>query len=95
MNVQFIHDFNSNTEEEFSKIQNDLVKDIILKSKLYNNDIKTCAGVDLAYWMKDEEEYATCCIVVIDYKTKEVLKKVDSYGKINQSYIASSLASKF
>ncbi|MEW9095891.1 MAG: endonuclease V [Clostridiaceae bacterium] len=92
MNVQFIHDFNANTEEEFFKIQNSLVKNIMLKNSFNIKDIKTCAGVDLVYWMKDEEEYATCCIVVIDYNTKRVIEKTYSYGKINEPYIPGCLA---
>ncbi|MBU5483966.1 endonuclease V [Clostridium sp. MSJ-11] len=92
MKVQFIHNFSANTEEEFSKIQNSLGKNIILKNSFNIKDIKTCAGVDLAYWMKDEEEYATCCIVVIDYNTKKVIEKIYSYGKVNEPYIPGCLA---
>lgn len=92
MKIKFVHDFNANSEEEFAKIQRKIAKNIILKNNFCINDIKTCAGVDLAYWVKDEEEYATCCIVVIDYETKEVLEKIYSYGKINEPYIAGYLA---
>jgi len=92
MKINFVHDFNTDSEEEFSGIQKKLAKNITLKNSFYIKDIKTCAGVDLAYWMKGEEEYATCCIVIIDYKTKEVLEKVYSYGKINEPYIAGYLA---
>lgn len=92
MEIKFVHDFNANSEEEFCEIQKRLAKDIVLKNSFSINDIKTCAGVDLAYWMKDDEEYAACCIVIIDYKTKEVLEKVYSYGKINEPYIAGYLA---
>ncbi|WP_027622984.1 endonuclease V [Clostridium lundense] len=92
MKVQLVHDFNVNTEDEFLKIQKDLTKRIILQNNFNVDNIQTCAGVDLAYWIKDKEEYATCCIVVIDYKTKEVLEKVYSYGKINEPYIPGYLA---
>jgi deoxyribonuclease V len=92
MRIKFVHDFNSNTEEEISKIQNSLVENIRLKNNFNIKDIKTCAGVDLAYWMKDEEEYAACCIVVIYYNTKEVIEKVYSHGKIAQPYIPGYLA---
>ncbi|WP_460276979.1 endonuclease V [Clostridium sp. CTA-5] len=92
MKINFIHDFNLNSEEGFFKIQKRLAKDIKLKNSFCIDNIKTCAGVDLAYWIKDEEEYATCCIVIIDYKTKEVLEKVYSYGKINEPYIPGYLA---
>ncbi|MBW6411873.1 endonuclease V [Clostridium weizhouense] len=92
MKINFIHDFNLNSEEEFFKIQKRLAKNITLRNSFYIDDIKTCAGVDLAYWIKDEEEYATCCIVIIDYKTKQVLEKVYSYGKVNAPYIPGYLA---
>lgn len=92
MKVEFIHDLNVNTEEEFLKIQNDLAKRITLKNNFNVDNIETCAGVDLAYWTKDKEEYATCCIVVIDYKTKEIIERVYSHGKINEPYIPGYLA---
>lgn len=92
MNINLVHDFNINTEEEFSRIQSDLAKNIKLENGFNPENIETCAGVDLAYWMKDGEEYATCCIVVIDYITKEVIEKVYSYGKINEPYIPGYLA---
>lgn len=92
MEIKFVHDFNANSEEEFIKIQKKLAENIVLKNSFSINDIKICAGVDLAYWMKEEEEYATCCIVVVDYKTKKVLEKVHSYGKINEPYIPGYLA---
>ena len=92
MKIQFIHDFSANTEEEFFKIQNNLGKNIILNNNFDIKDIKTCAGIDLAYWMKGEEEYATCCIIVIDYNTKKVIEKTYSYGKINEPYIPGCLA---
>lgn len=92
MEVKYIHGFNVNTEEEFSRIQNELASKIKLKNTFDVEEIKTCAGIDLAYWTKNHEEYAACCIVVIDYKTKKVLEKVYSYGKINEPYMPGYLA---
>ncbi|ABR36480.1 endonuclease V [Clostridium beijerinckii] len=92
MNINLVHDFNINTEEEFSSIQSDLAKNIILKNSFNSKHIETCAGVDLAYWMEEEKEYAACCIVVINYISKEVIEKVYSYGKINEPYIPGYLA---
>ncbi|KFX57251.1 endonuclease V [Clostridium botulinum] len=92
MKIKFVHDFNIKTEETFSKIQLDFAHKIVLENRFDIKNIKICSGVNLAYWMKDEEEYAVCCIVVINYKTKEVLEKVYSYGKINEPYIPGYLA---
>lgn len=51
------------------------------------------AGVDLAYWKEaDGQEYAVCCIVVIDYHTAEVLETVSHADQINVPYIPGCLA---
>ena len=92
MKINFIHDFNMNSEEEFSKIQNELSKKISLKNQLNIEEIKTCAGVDLSYWVHNDKEYSGCSIVVVNYNTKEVLEKAYSYGKVNEPYIPGYLA---
>ena len=40
----------------------------------------------------DGEEFAVCCIVVIDYNTKEVIEKKHTKGKIDFPYIPGCLA---
>ena len=92
MKIKYIHDFDMTSEEEFYKIQTTLVTNISLKNNFHIKDIKTCAGVDLAYWTQDNKEYGGCSIVVIDVDTKEVLEKVSSYGVINEPYIPGYLA---
>lgn len=92
MKINYIHDFNMYTEEEFYKIQTTLAKNVSLKNNFDIKDIKTCAGIDLAYWTQDNKEYGGCSIVVIDIETKEVLEKVSSYGVINEPYIPGYLA---
>lgn len=79
-------------EQEFLDIQNSLRGKINLTDSFRTEDIKTIAGIDLAYWVKDCQEYAVCCIVVIDYTTHEVIEKKQSYGKIEVPYIAGFLA---
>lgn len=39
------------------------------------NKLHYIAGVDLAYWKDNDVEYAVCCIVVIDFRTKNVIEK--------------------
>ena len=54
--------------------------------------IKRLAGVDLAYWKQEETEYAVCCIVVIDYRTKEIIEKQYCVDQIEVPYIPGCLA---
>ncbi len=79
-------------EEQSIVKQNKLREKICLENKLNLNNLKYVAGVDLAYWGKDGEEFAVCCIVVIDYNTKEVIEKKDTKGKIDFPYIPGCLA---
>ncbi|CAH2214823.1 endonuclease V [Tepidibacter aestuarii] len=92
MKIEYIHRFNYNDEHDFVKIQNDLKGKIELKNRIEENGINICAGVDLAYWEKDGETYGACSIIVLNYKTKEVIEKVYSHGKITVPYIAGFLA---
>ena len=64
----------------------------MLKNTFDKNNIKLVAGVDLAYWEEENKQYGTCCIVVIDYNTKEVVEKVNSVGEIKVPYIPGFLA---
>lgn len=79
-------------EEQSIVKQNKLREKICLENKLNLNNLKYVAGVDLAYWGKDGEEFAVCCIVVIDYNTKEVIEKKHTKGKIDFPYIPGCLA---
>ncbi len=80
-------------EEKFLKIQNELKEKISLIDNFKKSEIKTVAGVDLAYWQDENKvEKAVCCIVVIDYKTHEVIEKKQFYGAIETPYIAGFLA---
>ncbi|MCT4507849.1 MAG: endonuclease V, partial [Tepidibacter sp.] len=91
MEIEQIHDFNCSNESEFMIIQNILKEKIELKNEFKENEINICAGVDLAYWEKNGQSYGVCSIVVLNYKTKEVLEKVSSYGKIIVPYVAGFL----
>ncbi|WP_271814561.1 endonuclease V [Clostridium beijerinckii] len=92
MEIKEIHSFEAKSEEEFINIQNSLKNRIKLINSFNTEDINFCAGVDLAYWEKDGEQYGVCSIIVIDYKTKEVIENVHSYGKIITPYVAGFLA---
>ena len=92
MKIKRVHNFNIFKETEFIQIQNELKKKIELNNIFDKNNIKLIAGVDLAYWENENKQYGTCCIVVIDYNTKEVVEKVTSVGKIEVPYIPGFLA---
>ena len=81
-----------NNEQEFLRIQNELREKISLSDSVDPAGIKTVAGVDLAYWQKDGEEYAVCCIVVIDRSTHEIVEKQHFSGKIEVPYMPGFLA---
>ena len=81
-----------NAEEEFVKIQYELQQQIDFHNMVNIVTIKNVAGVDLAYWNINGEEYAVCCIVVLNYKTKEVVEKKYVVGKITVPYIPGCLA---
>ena len=73
-------------------IQNELKEKICLSDSLELSGLKTTAGVDLAYWKQGDDEYAVCCIVIIDMNTHEVLEKKHYSGKIEVPYIPGFLA---
>lgn len=85
--------------ENIEKLKDELVikqlelgKDICLENRVNISSLKTIAGVDLAYWKKDDKEYACCCIVVLDYATLEIIEKKSSVGEITVPYIPGCLA---
>lgn len=79
-------------EQKFLEIQNELKEKINISDTLTLSEIKTVAGVDLAYWNCNNQEYAVCCIVVVDYNTHEVIERKQYSGKIEVPYIAGFLA---
>lgn len=71
-------------------IQNGLKNRISKENKI--KDIKTIAGVDLAYFEVENKEYAVCIIAVIDYVTGDLLGFVNEISEISQKYIPGCLA---
>lgn len=83
---------NIKDEESAVEFQKQLNKYIKIDENLYVEKNNTCAGVDLAYWMEGENEYAVCCITVIDLKSNEIVENVHSVGKIDFPYIPGCLS---
>lgn len=79
-------------EKEYIKIQYELQKQIDFVNRVNIASVKNVAGVDLAYWNKNGDEYAVCCIVVLNYITKEVVEKKYAVGKVTVPYIPGCLA---
>lgn len=79
-------------ETEYIAKQIQLQKRIDFTNAVSLDSIRYVAGVDLAYWKKDDEEHAVCCIVVIDYLTKEIVERKYVSEKIDVPYIPGCLA---
>lgn len=79
-------------QEDFLRQQNELRDRIELTDKFDMNSVKLIAGVDLAYWNKDDAEYAVCCIIVIDADTHEIVEKQHVSGRIEVPYMPGFLA---
>ncbi|MBQ8569459.1 MAG: endonuclease V [Oscillospiraceae bacterium] len=79
-------------EKEFLRIQNSLKDKIICTDCFDTDNIRTIAGVDLAYYNKNDEEYAVCCIVIIDRSTHKITETKHFGGRIECPYIPGFLA---
>ena len=80
-------------EKNFIQTQESLIKKIVCEDSFDINTINKIAGVDLAYWKDNtNQEYAVCCIVVIDKKTHKVIESKSSSDKIEVPYMPGFLA---
>jgi len=98
MEIKEVHNFNIYKEEGFIEIQNKLKEEIVLNNT-FNIKIMnflyfshTTNFFNYFFCIKVDKQYGTCCIVVIDYNTKEVVEKVSSMGEIKVPYIPGFLA---
>ena len=79
-------------EERFIAIQNEMRARISLTDSFALADLRTVAGVDLAYWQEPDGEHAVCCIVVLDMATHAVREKQHTAGRIEVPYMPGLLA---
>ncbi|MDE7193662.1 MAG: endonuclease V [Oscillospiraceae bacterium] len=84
-------DFSGLTERDCIQIQRELSPRIVQQNAIAPEDIRTVAGVDIAYWNENGAEHAVCCIVVID-KGRAVIEKQYSAGRVDFPYIPGCLA---
>lgn len=83
----------SEMQEKFIKRQNELIGRINLKDAFNIDTVKLIAGVDLAYWVNnDRQEYAVCCIVIIDKATHKLIETKSYSEKIEVPYMPGFLA---
>ncbi len=82
----------TNLETKFLEIQNRLKAQVTCVDSFSLTDLKTAAGVDLAYWKQDDQEYAVCCIVILDYETGEILESKQYHDQIKCPYMPGFLA---
>ncbi|XBX03650.1 endonuclease V [Enterocloster clostridioformis] len=83
--------WNTPSLSEAISVQNELSRKIVLSS----NGITTfdaVAGIDLAYWKVQGKEYAVCCVIVLEQKTKRIVESQYAYGKVDIPYIPGCLA---
>ncbi len=55
-------------------------------------EYNACGRGDLAYWNENEVEYAVCCIVLVDYNTKDIVESKYCIDKVVTPYIPGCLA---
>ncbi|MCX7746929.1 MAG: endonuclease V [Clostridia bacterium] len=90
MKITWVHDFINRDESYLLKIQKELKEKIHVRH--YEGKLDIVAGVDLAYFDVGGREYAVCVIVLIDFKTLNIIKTYYEYGEIDFPYISGFLA---
>ena len=78
--------------QNFIAQQNDLKEHISLQNNFLENQISLVAGVDIAYWHKNNKEYGACCIQVFDFRSKNLIEQVSYINEITIPYISGFLA---
>lgn len=82
--VRLNNNDHSQLQQEFITVQNSFKTRIDCTDHFSESDIKTVAGVDLAYWKNENDhEYAVCCVVVIDYAAHDIIEKQLKNWKIS------------
>ncbi len=83
----------SEMQEKFINRQNELRSKINVKDAFNIDTVRLIAGVDLAYWVNnDGQEYAVCCVVIIDKATHNLIETKSYSGKVEVPYMPGFLA---
>lgn len=83
---------NNQFKEKCNIIQEKLSHKIVLENKVQLKNLKLISGVDVAYWDFNGVDYAVCCIVTLDYITKEIVEKKHYTAMIEIPYMAGYLS---
>ncbi|EMR06900.1 Endonuclease V [Bhargavaea cecembensis DSE10] len=86
MQVNDIHPLRPDPAE-FIRIQERLAKQIDVSRPLRREDLRTVAGVDLAYGGEGESETGFCHVAVFDAATMQVVERAEAIGKIEVPYV--------
>ncbi|AQQ52362.1 endonuclease V [Planococcus lenghuensis] len=91
MELNYVHPFRL-APRSFKCLQEQLADQLDITRPLPLEGVRSCAGVDLAYWKEGETERGVCSIVVIDNRTHEIMEQTMSIGTIQTPYIPGYLA---
>ncbi len=92
MNLLAPKEFLGLTEAECVRVQEELSPALEPWDRTPPGDIRSVAGVDLAYWQEGGRELAVCCIVVLDAWTGAVLEETHCAGEVRFPYIPGCFA---
>ena len=92
MNLLAPKEFLGLTEAECVRVQEELSPALEPWDRTPPGDIRSVAGVDLAYWQEGGRELAVCCIVVLDAWTGAVLEEAHCAGEVRFPYIPGCFA---
>ena len=83
----------SEIQGNYLNLQNQLRSKINIKDTFNIDTVRLIAGVDLAYWNdNNDQEYAVCCIVIIDKTTLKLIETKSYSDKIEVPYMPGFLA---
>lgn len=83
----------SEIQGNYLNLQNELRSKINIKDTFNIDTVRLIAGVDLAYWNdNNKQEYAVCCIVIIDKTTLKLIETKSYSDKIEVPYMPGFLA---
>lgn len=94
MKINYIHTLEDLDIKKIKKYQDSLKHSIDLTNKIDISEINICAGVDVAYWNKNNKTYGGCSIILIDFKNKKVINKFSTCGEVSSEYITGFLSIK-
>ncbi len=80
------------TKLQAIQIQNQLLPFADFENSIDFKHLSIVAGADLAYWKQGATEYGVCSIVLLDYKTRQVIETCSEFGQISFPYIPGCLS---